>query len=35
MARPKPRTKPEVAEARTGDDTPNPVWFKPSCSASC
>ena len=29
MARPKPRTKPAVAEARTGDDTPNPIWFKP------
>jgi hypothetical protein len=30
MARPKPRTKPEVAEARTGDNTPNPIWFKPT-----
>ena len=30
MARPKPRTKPAVAEARTGDDTPNPIWFKPT-----
>lgn len=29
MARPKPRTKPEVSESRTGDDAPNPVWFKP------
>jgi hypothetical protein len=29
MARPKAaRTKSEV-EPRTGDDTPNPVWFKP------
>lgn len=29
MARPKPRTKPEVSESRSGDDAPNPVWFKP------
>lgn len=28
MARPKPRTTPAV-EARTGDDAPNPIWFKP------
>ena len=29
MARPKPRTKSDVAEARSNDDAPNPVWFKP------
>ncbi|HWM33006.1 MAG TPA: cell division protein CrgA [Pseudolysinimonas sp.] len=29
MARPKPRTKPEVTETRSGDAAPNPVWFKP------
>ena len=28
MARPK-ASKPDSTEARTGDDTPNPIWFKP------
>lgn len=30
MARTKPRTKPARDEAaRSGEDAPNPVWFKP------
>jgi hypothetical protein len=30
MARPKAaRTNADATEARTGDDAPNPVWFKP------
>jgi len=29
MARPNARTKSQAPEARTGDDVPNPVWFKP------
>ncbi|MBX3195828.1 MAG: cell division protein CrgA [Schumannella sp.] len=29
MARPKPRIQPEDASTRTGDDAPNPIWFKP------
>jgi hypothetical protein len=29
MARPKPRTKTDDPEVRTGDDAPNPIWFKP------
>ena len=30
MARPKAaRTTTDATEARTGDDAPNPVWFKP------
>ena len=28
MARAK-TSKPESTEARTGDDAPNPIWFKP------
>lgn len=29
MARSKPNNKSEVPAGRTGDDTPNPIWFKP------
>jgi hypothetical protein len=29
MARTNPRTKPARPEARSGEDAPNAVWFKP------
>ncbi|MFF1876573.1 cell division protein CrgA [Leifsonia sp. NPDC058230] len=29
MARTKSKTKPERSVAQSGEDSPNPVWFKP------